>query len=296
MATFTRDWQEALPDDESFADQLDSFIKNLRVDCSDRMKDMVYGLTAGENDGVQGFKQLEFKQQAGAASQPNADEIVLYSIDDGSNCGLYAKEENNVAAQILKYDGTNFGLNGDAIIPDTVDEDAIRLDNNSYLTARNAADNGDINCIKVNASDVPEILVGAVLSANTAPGSDPAIANKKYVDDQIAAATALSAYTANDSEANAMLKSHAYKAATAGSVSAYSEENTGNNLRGYVGATNDPAGAGTKVQDSESSTGTPFVSIFFDVAKDEYFEITTGGTPTIRWRSIGTLSEPIDQD
>ncbi len=60
--------------------------------------------------------------------------------------------------------------------------------NNSYLQGRNAAGDANINMVKVNASNLPEILVGAVLSADTAPASDAAIANKKYVDDQIVAA------------------------------------------------------------------------------------------------------------
>lgn len=184
MASFTRDWQESLPNGSSYANQLDTFITQFRTDISDRIKAMIYGFTAGENDGYPGFKQLEFKQQSSAASTPQADEIVLYALGDGSNCGLYAKEENGNAAEFLKYDGSNWGLNGDVLLPDTVDEDAIRLDNNSYMTGRNAADNGDINIIKVNASDVPEILVGAALSASTAPSNDADIANKKYVDDQ----------------------------------------------------------------------------------------------------------------
>ncbi len=39
-----------------------------------------------------------------------------------------------------------------------------------------------INLIKVNANDVPEILVGAVMSADTAPSTGVGISNKKYVD------------------------------------------------------------------------------------------------------------------
>ena len=166
---------------------------------------------------------------------------------------------------------------------------------------RNAAGDGDINCIKVNASDVPELLVGAVLSADTAPASDAAIANKKYVDDQIAAellaSIQFSAYCSDDSESNAMLKAHAYKAATAGFVTAYISLTTGQTLKGYVGDTNDPEGAGWLVQ-SLSAPGNATYAITMYVGKDEYFEVTTtsSGAVTMRWKSVGTLSKPIDQD
>lgn len=111
MAAFTRDWDETVPDDNNYAYDIDDFIRYLRTDCSDRLKDMVYGFTAGENDGVQGFKTLVFKQQSSAPSTPAADIITLYSIDDGSNCGLYAIQEDGYTKQILKKSGTSLILN-----------------------------------------------------------------------------------------------------------------------------------------------------------------------------------------
>ncbi len=117
---------------------------------------------------------------------------------------------------------------------------------------------------------------------------------KAYVDTQIAATAGFSSYTTDDSESNAMLKSHAYKAATDGFVVANAGLNS-QELNGYVDDTNDPVGAGIRVCYSgftESAAGT----ITFPVKQDEYFEISTASTPTIYWMSIGTLSEPIDQD
>ncbi len=109
---------------------------------------------------------------------------------------------------------------------------------------------------------------------------------------------AFSALTANDSDANAMVKTHAYKAVTDGFVVAVQASAVSALLlRGYVGATNDPAGAGTLVQIISSSSNL-FASISFSVAKDEYFEVicAAGGNPSIYWRSAGTLSAPEDQD
>lgn len=107
-----------------------------------------------------------------------------------------------------------------------------------------------------------------------------------------------SAYTNQDSESNAMLKAHAYLAATAGFVSAKSNQtNNAQPLKGYVGLTNDPAGAGTEIQSSADGDSGSEKSVFFAVAAGEYFEITqTTDTPVILWKSIGTLSKPVDQD
>jgi len=111
MATFSRDWNESVPTDNTFAVDIDDYNRYLRVDVSDRLKAMIYGFTAGENDGKPGFKKLTFKQQDSAPSSPNADEIVLYAIDDGSNCGLYAKNEDGYIKQILKKSGSSLLLN-----------------------------------------------------------------------------------------------------------------------------------------------------------------------------------------
>jgi hypothetical protein len=104
-----------------------------------------------------------------------------------------------------------------------------------------------------------------------------------------------SAYTLNDSDGNAMLKSHAYKAATDGFAMASVVANAlGDAIRGYVGATNDPAGAGVLVQGNAAIGNSDIPSICFPVQKNAYFEITGYGTPTIRWMSVGTLSAPVD--
>jgi len=154
----------------------------------------------------------------------------------------------------------------------------------------------------LGVTGVATVAKGSLLASSDAPTTDAMIANKKYVDDQISAALAsyvtLSAPTNEDSEGNALLKSHAYLAATDGEVSAFVQMTIASHaLRGYVGNTNDPAGAGTKMQEQDMGNTVYHNSIFLTVAKGEYFEITaSSGTPTILWRSRGTLSKPIDQD
>jgi len=107
-----------------------------------------------------------------------------------------------------------------------------------------------------------------------------------------------SGYTNEDSDGNAMIVAHAYKAATDGFVVVnIGGIGAGKNLYGYVGGTDDPAGAGILVRRMacvDNDTG----GFIFPVAKDAYFEITTNSasTPTIYWVSIGTLGNPVDQD
>jgi len=102
------------------------------------------------------------------------DKAELHWLDEDGN------EKQITSAGILKVVAGDYDA-------DSIDQDDIRLANDSYLTARNVAGDGDLNIIKANASGVPEILVGAVLSADTEPASNAGIANKKYVDDQITA-------------------------------------------------------------------------------------------------------------
>jgi hypothetical protein len=114
---------------------------------------------------------------------------------------------------------------------------------------------------------------------------------------QLSNLKALSAYTDEDSNTDVMLKDHAYKAATDGLVYVYILTGAaGTSLKGYVGLTNDPAGAGTLIQPINIPVLNYDVPINFAVAKDEYFEVTTSSTPVILWKSIGTLLKPVDQD
>lgn len=61
----------------------------------------------------------------------------------------------------------------------------IRLENNTTLRGRNAANSADVNILKVNASDIPELdaatqIIGTPTLANQ-------VVNKSYVDSQFAA-------------------------------------------------------------------------------------------------------------
>ena len=168
--------------------------------------------------------------------------------------------------------------------------------NDAWVIARNAAGTGNVNLIKADSSDISVVRDGTETASNAAPAGDKSIANKKYVDDQISSNVPTGGtITANDSEANAMLKAHAYKAQTAGFAFArVTEQNV--LISGFVHTTSDPAGAGTFLTGAgSSSTGESGMTLF--VTKDQFFEITSSGTVTINWTSlISGGGAPIDQD
>jgi len=102
--------------------------------------------------------------------------------------------------------------------------------------------------------------------------------------------------TANDDESNAMVKAHAYLAATSGFVNvrclgiSY--------FRLYVGSTNDPAGAGTLVSDFVGEQTDNRGTLFAFVGNGKYFEVTSNGTPqAIYWTPLYSGgAAPADQD
>ncbi len=58
--------------------------------------------------------------------------------------------------------------------------------NNAYLQARNAANDGNVNLIKADGSNVPTVPDGTANATSAAPTADAQLANKKYADDLVA--------------------------------------------------------------------------------------------------------------
>ena len=96
----------------------------------------------------------------------------------------------------LQLDGTTLGKSGSGlkvatsgitaneIAANAVGAAKIRLANNTSLRARNAADDDDVNILKVNASNAIE-FASMPITPSTAPSANYEVANKKYVDDQV---------------------------------------------------------------------------------------------------------------
>lgn len=136
------------------------------------------------------------------------------------------------------------------------------------------------------------------MASNSATAVSSQQALKAYVDAQIAANKTIGGDpTTDDSESQPMAKAHAYLTQTAGFVTAWTASQNTAALNGYVGTTDDPAGAGTQVaMNSSANNARPFVSFF--VGSGKYFELTHSTVAvTITWTpSISGGGAPIDQD
>jgi len=182
MGTFTRDWDEANPTDSDYAYQIDDYMRQLREDVAERLEDMFYGFTAGENTYEASAKYLQLHEQA-SVSTPSSNYGRLYAKDVSGVAELHYLDDRGHEKQLTN--GGKLNIAAADIAADLINETKIRLQNNANLTARNAAGDDDVNLIKANTSDVVEIPDGAVLASSAAPTVDAGIANKRYVDDQV---------------------------------------------------------------------------------------------------------------
>ena len=106
-----------------------------------------------------------------------------------------------------------------------------------------------------------------------------------------------SAYSRSDSEPVNMTVAHAYLATSDGFVAFNITCDDGEYYRAYVDTDTNPAAGGVVVASDRSNDASDTIGATFAVASGEYFEIvTTGTSDLIYWKSIGTLSAPVDQD
>lgn len=83
----------------------------------------------------------------------------------------------------------DLGVTTAKIAADAVTDAKIRLTNNNYLRARNAANNADVNILKVNASDVIEFASFPQKSGT--PSANDDLVNKSYVDGLVGSASTM---------------------------------------------------------------------------------------------------------
>lgn len=124
---------------------------------------------------------IHLKEQGSPA--PESDVGKLYTQDKNGVTELYYTDSAGNETQIT----VGGKIQGTSIADNSVDEDTIRLNSDSFLLGRNAADSADINMVKVNVSN--EVVIGhsasspAQLSTADPPLTAADIANKAYVDD-----------------------------------------------------------------------------------------------------------------
>lgn len=220
----------------------------------------------------------------GYATGAHTTNYGLYGYAAGAttNWGLYVAAGNAFFAGIINIEGTSVTV-GKA---------------NTTTGTLVLHDSGSANTITLT---VPDSLAASLTF--TLPPTDGDNTNVLQTDGNgvltwVAggADRSLSAYTNEDSDGIVMYKAHAYLAATDGVVVGYIFSQLG--FEAYVGLTDNPAGEGYLLQRQYGGVSGQYKSFSFEVAKNEFFEITTAaaGQPVIYWKSRGTLSKPVDQD
>lgn len=253
---YTNDWSNSIPVDHTKFKSVPGSVRQLRIDIEDRLVDLFYGFDSGDVVETEGAKTLPFVNQ-GADPGATANKIKAYGNQISSKTELFLQDEDGNVIQVTSKGKINLGN--------------ARIPNNVQLIGRNAAGAADINLIKVNASDVPEIPNGAVLSSTAAPTTDPMIANKKYVDDKIAAIPAPIGFGTRASKTAGTV----YQAATDGFVTGYATASSINcGFQILCDTSPSPStsmigGYGTWV------SGAPNVKlpISFPVKKGEYYQV-----------------------
>lgn len=130
-------------------------------------------------------KIAEHDHTPGKGALITANAIAADALNDSkiklrNNQWLRARNAADSAdVNILRVNSSNnlelaISIDGTSLSADSVGDDKIRLRNNQYLRARNAAGSADINILKVNASNLLEFalgLDGASLNAGSVPTS-----------------------------------------------------------------------------------------------------------------------------
>lgn len=178
--SFTRDWDESTPTNQTYGHQIDDYMRYLRVDVADRLEDMYYGFIAGENTYSAHAKMIQFRNQT-SVSTPSSGYARLYTKQVSSQSELHFLGDDGNEKQLTS--GGQLNIEAADIPADTINETKIQLQNDAFLEASNAAGDGTVDLIKANSSDLAELPDGATLATDTAPTEDAQIANKKYVDD-----------------------------------------------------------------------------------------------------------------
>ena len=299
MTVFSNTYDKATPVGTDAPSTLDDQHRNTKAAIQERENvDHFWELTGTQVSDVDSgeHRKLTLHEPLGADPSNVANKGFIYTKDVSGVVELFWEDESGNVIQLTTLGVLNI----------TSTDLLGKLANNTYFTAIDNAGTGTVNLIKAGTNDLATLPDSAEMATSAAPVEDEAIANKKYIDDQITAVTA--ALTAAlsfgtlidvDSEANALVVDHAYLAQQDGIVMAYVLGAGKTELNGYTHNTNDPAGAGLLMQVDESGNFGTRRGITFSVPSGRYFEVTNEGSQAtkILWQPTQTSgSAPVDQD
>lgn len=255
----TRDWSSEVPIDHTKFKAIPGAIAALALDIEERLAAFFYGFTSGETS--DGIKYLPFWVQTTAPTGA-ANKVCMYAEDSNSKAALKVKTEDNAEIQLTERD---WGLLDD-----------FALSNAAFLRGRNAADNGFINLLKVNASDIGEFATFPI-TPSAAPDADYEVANKKYVDDEIAGVPAQVGLGAWASRDNGTI----YQAATDGFlVGVLCGRQTTSYV--YTDSSNPPTTARTETKMWDGVMRVPFC---VPVKKNDYYKMASYVDSDPQWNS-----------
>ncbi len=157
----------------------------------------------------------------------------------------------------------------------------------------------------LGVTGVATVAKGSLLASSDAPTTDAMIANKKYVDDQLAAIATGSRAT-DDDDSNAMVAAHAYLANQDGFVSTTftcGAQGSAAYCRVYADSDTNPASGGALIgqwQDQDYHNANTLQGVQALLIKSgEYFEVTSSNITSlvITWTPArATLVKCTDQD
>jgi hypothetical protein len=182
MANWNELWDADNPSDSTNANEIDDYENNLRGMIEERLQDLIYGFTSGEDTDAPGFKLLRMRQ----ASDPTtpADMVDLYCKDVGGNNEIHFDDEaGNGPAQLTaagNIGGTNIELLAGKDLIGSATSD-ITLNTNKFTVA--GATGNTVIAGTLTQQGVATLADTSALATSGAPAADAQIANKKYVDD-----------------------------------------------------------------------------------------------------------------
>lgn len=163
-------------DDPTEADDRMREIKAALIERLDKTLYFYPSATSTYDAADTGKNRFVIIRDANDISSVDDNEFVIQTKEVGGIKELHLMDEDENEFQLTSAGTLNI-----------VEADLLgTLTNNTYFTTIDQAGTGTVNLIKANASDVAVIPDGSELATSGAPTADADIANKKYVDDQLA--------------------------------------------------------------------------------------------------------------
>jgi len=265
--SFSYTYDTATPAGTDAPSVIDDRIREAKAATQERLNvDHYFALTGTQvsNAAAGEHRQISFYAPISTPTYA-ANKGFLYMKDASDVVELHWLDESDNEVQITS---------GGEILYTSVGDVA----NDTYITAVDNAGTGTASLIKADVNDAAVLPDDARLATNAAPDEDEEIANKKYVDDQVAA-VGWGDWTTTDSDSESFAVNHSYKVTSDGFVVGYFT--TGRvieNLTFYTDSSNPPTTAVYRIGIYANNDVGGFC---VPVKEDEYWKIAiSNGTLT----------------